>query len=183
MAPRWEHVPAEPFASWLNRRYDELEREYGWHGFTPDGAKALGPKELLAVECGWGDGEAALRRLYRYRNQRRAGSKNCVKGEFPAETFPRHVVEEALHHAGGTALLAELYPELAQVSDGEYAFCARCEETTQHDESGLCRFCTCENGHVHAGVDRYGRCKACRREFRCGQMREVSRKRRVEVAA
>src|SRR5687767_11246626 len=96
MAARREPVPAWPFSEWLNDRAAYWVVRVG--GRDQDAAL-----RHVAGECGW-PGNSGLRKLYRYRYQQRSTSVRDERGrrksDIPTITFPRDVVEEALHHAG-----------------------------------------------------------------------------------
>lgn len=123
-------IPAAPFVEFLNARFADLER-------SENGSSA----EALAEQLGWGASEAGVRRLNRHRNGLRAGSDDGAKGDFPTDTYPLAIVQDALEQIGQP--IAELYPQLAaaeEVSLEAEVHCATCDEQTTPIE-GICPWC------------------------------------------
>jgi hypothetical protein len=130
-----EHVPAEPFVRWLNQRLAVLAK------------RSRGDVNMaviaLARECGWAhsSSDGGVRRLYRFRKQRRSTSRGGIKQDIETTTFPRDTVEEALFAAG--VAFEDLYPEIAEreavVLEPE-GWCPDCREHRTPID-GLCPFC------------------------------------------
>jgi hypothetical protein len=156
-------VPAKPFADWLQAKYAEYETS---HAFLPSGHSGfvpLGPSERLAGELGWGDNQAGVRRLYRYRHQLAERHSNKRRRMGVAETYLRSMVENACHRYD-PELFAELYPELADdiVLEPD-AWCPFCQDLVTPID-GLCPWCVCEHGHLfrEVGITEDGfACLAC----------------------
>jgi hypothetical protein len=169
MAVRIEPVPAWPFAEWLQARVQ---------CWTERGESEKGCLRRVCMECGW-DGESGLRKLYRYRHMQRGTSIKDQRRRFKhrkvdinTTTFPRGVVEEALHHADVDFM--DLYIEYAHRFEGEpgrprdvlnfvgayweladelmrsanpwhrEAYCVPCGERTLRDDAGACHWCAGE---------------------------------------
>lgn len=125
MAPFRERVPARPFAEWLRARVEFYERQQRAVKSWDRNALAQ-----VAAECGW-PGESGQRKLYRYLRELKSTKRGrrAKSMEVPAETYPRPVVEDALHHAGVD--FYSIYPELAYERDIELepaAWCPACQE-------------------------------------------------------
>lgn len=168
MARRREYILSRPFREWLEQRFicweDRLRRE---EGTVTGGIGTISPAVALAQELGW-DGESGMRRLWRFRFERKDGSINGVKvGGLPTAFFARDIVEEAMHEAGVN--FDDLYIEYAHrmegergrpvdvltfitgyldlaadLCDGPYhreAYCRKCRERTLRDRDGQCIWC------------------------------------------
>jgi hypothetical protein len=166
MAKRYEQIPAAPFRDLLQQRMDRYERMFGFHGVSNDAGLGCSPSQRLADDCGW-PGEAGVRKLYRYRYGLKEGSLNGKKGARPTHTFPRDMVEEALHELGVN--FTQLYGDYAARLEGSRApardvltfirtfeplaedlvgpvevreaWCVRCAEVTLRDRAGDCQWC------------------------------------------
>jgi hypothetical protein len=167
MAVRIEPVPAWPFAEWLQGRVQ------CWAGRGDTGSDGL---RRVVLECGW-DGDAGLRKLYRYRYMQRGTSIKDQRRRYKhrnvdvhTTTFPREVVEEALHNADVD--FADLYVDYANRMAGQtgspkqvlqflaayeplaeellcpvavrQAWCIKCAEEVLLDAEGECQWCAGE---------------------------------------
>lgn len=155
-------VAAVPFKGWLNTRYADLLKADG----DPDGetVRVDGMSALfkLADEVGFtknANPDAAVRRLFRYRNgvtetargKRTDGKK--ARCTLPVDEYPRSIVEDACDSAR-PGLFYELYPEFAHEMDVTLepdAWCPFCEQDVT-PIGGLCPWCVCEHGHLFREV-------------------------------
>lgn len=167
MAPGMAQVPSAPFSELLAQRWALYERQYNQRRTGNHAALGLSSAARLADECGWGSGEAGVRKLYRFRRGLRNGRRNGKSCEFPYPTFPRETVEEALHELGVD--FTELYRGYAERLEGtrgaardvlwfitafevvaeelaspvvvREAWCLCCAEVTLRDAEGECQWC------------------------------------------
>ena len=150
LSKKLERVPAAPFARWLNQRLEYWRRQEQMNSLIPGlaGTDSSSIKRLLQ-EIGWPDADSGARRLYRYRRMisETAVGKNArlgIRGTAvtrTTETYPRQIVEDALHHAG--VLFSEVYPEIAAAEDQHLepeAWCPGCQDMT-HPINGQCAWC------------------------------------------
>lgn len=138
-----EEVPAEPFARWLNERYEYWEQRCRYIDTSRPGEH---PTSRVCQEIGW-EGETGVRRLWRYRHRLSETAKGRTRTSrgtrvlLTMQTFPRDVVEDALHHAD--VMFMELYPDIAAAEELDLEpaqWCPGCrEERTPID--GHCPFC------------------------------------------
>jgi hypothetical protein len=118
MAKGGPQVPAWPFADWLNQRIAKYEAC----------AQAVDERRSVlsrvADECGWGQEDAGLRKLYRFRHMQK-GTSVKVQGQrnkhrkvdITAHSFLRDTVEDACHVAGID--FTELYVGWAEQKRGK----------------------------------------------------------------
>lgn len=142
MARHVERVPAQPFIDWLEQRlacYEAYEHCPS-HPVSP--RPSTGPLAKLAEECGWGTGDAGIRKLYRFRHSLKSGLVDGEKKDTRTDTFARDIVEDALHHAGVPFVL--VYPGLDDGLEPRSAWCIRCGEETLRDAEGDCQWCAGE---------------------------------------
>lgn len=134
-----DHVPVGPFQDWI-------ETNCATYG-----------ADKVSEMFGWGVGEAGVRRLFRYRHARCETSRGPRGGRTPlileATTYPRSVVEDALHRVEPD-LFYTLYPEFGGERDITLepdAHCPFCDELVTPID-GLCPWCVCEHGHLFREV-------------------------------
>jgi hypothetical protein len=167
MAKLYGKLYAPPFKEYLEDRFASLQARVDAN--TSDEGPGASAALLLTQELGW-EGEAGIRKLYRFRYGRKSGSRFGRKCEYPTVTFPREVVEEALHSAGVD--LHGLYGDYVERMAGRRGrpvdvlehlegfldffddpvlslvpreeWCARCEDTVFVDAEGECQWCAGE---------------------------------------
>ena len=164
-------VDAAPFRDWIEThcRLQGAEAVVELIGFADvDELPAQGRRAAI---------EAGKRRLFRYRHGRLETKRNNAYVTLDATTFPRSVVEDALHHVR-PGLFFELYPELADedIMLEPDAWCPFCEQMVTPVD-GLCPWCLCDHGHLfrEVGVTEDGfACLACLAEEQRSHRRKAA---------